>query len=150
MSQSVERKTNKSSGNRKQNQERSAIIIPIEKNDKDLHSCKPSKSGEITLTAYLGKVNKHVLMFSTMHNDITIANNAKKTPETVSSYNETKYGVDIVDQMSKKYTCRTGTRRWPMHGFQNTLDLAAINAWILHKKVTHDKISRKKILSSER
>ena len=46
-----------------------------------------------------------------MHKDITTANNAKKTPETVSSYNETKYGVEIVDQMAKKYTCRTGTRK---------------------------------------
>ena len=37
-----------------------------------------------------------------MHKDITIANNAKKTPETVFSYNKTKYGVDIVYQLAKK------------------------------------------------
>ena len=42
-----------------------------------------------------------------MHKDITIAINAKKTPETVFSYNETKYGDDIVDQMAKKYNCKT-------------------------------------------
>ena len=78
----------------------------------DLHSCKLYKSGDITLTAYQGKVNKHELILSTMHKDITTANNAKKTPETVSFYNETKYEVDIVDQMAKKYTCRTGIRRY--------------------------------------
>ena len=76
-----------------------------------------------------------------MHKDITIANNAKNAPETVSSYNEKKYVVDIVDQMTKKYTCRTGTQRWPIHSFRNTLDLAAINAWVLYKEVTNEKIS---------
>ena len=78
-----------------------------------------------------------------MHNNITTADNAKKTPETVSSYNKTKYGVDVLvlDQMAKKYTCRTGTRRWPIYSFQNTVDLAAINAWILYKEVTNEKIS---------
>jgi len=45
-----------------------------------------------------------------MHKDITAADNKnKKTPESVSSYNKTKYGVDILDQMAKKYTCRTST-----------------------------------------
>ena len=67
----------------------------------------------------------------------------QKTPETVSSHNETKYGVDIVGQMAEKYTCRTGTRRWPMHSFQNTLDLAEINAWVLYKEVANEKISRR-------
>ena len=78
-----------------------------------------------------------------MHKDITIANNAKKTPETVFSYNKTKYGVDIVYQLAKKYSCRTGTRRCPIHSFQNTLDLSAINAWALYKEVTNEKISRR-------
>ena len=107
------------------------VPLPLRKMKEDLHSYKLYKSGDITLTAYQGKVNKHVLILSTKHKDITIANNAKKTSETVSSYNETKYGVDIVDQMAKKYTCRTGTRKWPIHCFQMTLDLAAINAWVL-------------------
>ena len=44
--------------------------------------------------------------------------------------------------MAKKYTCRTGTRRWLIRSFQNTLDLAAINAWVLYKEVTDKKISR--------
>ena len=117
--------------------------LPLRKMKEDLYSSKLFKFGDITLTAYQRKVNKHVLILSTMHKDITIANNAKKTPETVSSYNETKYGVDIVDKMAKKYTCRTGTQRWPIHSFQNTLDLAAINAWVLYKKVTNKKISRR-------
>lgn len=115
----------------------------LKKMKEELHSCKLYKSGDITLTVYQGKVKKHVLILSTMHKDITIADNEKKTPETVSSYNETKYGVDILDQMAKKYTCRTGTRRWPIHSFQNTLDFAAINAWVLYKEITNENISRR-------
>ena len=78
------------------------VPLPLRKIKEDLHSCKLYESGDITLTVYQGKVNKHVLILSTMHKDITIANNPKKTPETVSSCNETKYVVDIVDQMAKK------------------------------------------------
>ena len=74
--------------------------LPLRKIE-DLHACKLCKSEDITLSAYQGKVTKHVLILSTMHKDITIANNAKKKPETVSSYNEAKYGVDIVDQLAK-------------------------------------------------
>ena len=81
-----------------------------------------------------------------MHKGIKISDNAKKTPETVSCYNETKYGVDIVDQMAKKYTVRSGTRRWPVHSFQNTLDLAAINAWILYKELTKENIARREFI----
>ena len=66
-----------------------------------------------------------------MHKDINIADNTKKTPETVLSNNKAKYGVGVLDQMGKKYTCRTGTQRWLIRSFQNTLDLAAFNAWIL-------------------
>ena len=120
---------------------RREVPLPLRKMKEELHSCKLYKCGDTTLIAYQEKVNKQVLILSTMHNDITIADNAKKTPETVSSYNETKYGVDILDQMAKKYTCRIGTQRWPIHSFQNTLDLAAINAWILYKEVTNENIS---------
>ena len=57
-------------------------------------------------------------------------------------YNETKHGVDVVDQMARKYTVRTMTRRRLVHSFQNTFDLAAINAWILYKKFNDIKIPR--------
>ena len=53
--------------------------LPLRKMKEDLHSCKLYKSGDVTLTAYQGKENKHVLILSTMHKDITIANNAKNT-----------------------------------------------------------------------
>ena len=89
------------------------------------------KSGNVAMTVYQGKTKKSVAILSTLHQNITIADKAKKTPENVKVYNDTKYGVDIVDQMERKYTVGTSTKIWLIHSFQNTLDLAAINAWIV-------------------
>ena len=38
----------------------------------------------------------------------------KRKPSTVTDYNQTKYGVDIVDQMARIYTCKLSSRRWPV------------------------------------
>ena len=51
---------------------------------------------------------------STLLQNISIADNAKKTPESVKANNDIKDGVDIVDQMTRKYTVRTSTRKWPI------------------------------------
>ena len=93
------------------------------------------------MTVYQGKIKKNVAILSTLHQNITIANNAKTTPESVKASNDTKYGVYIVDQMARKYTVKTSTRRWPIHSFQNTLDLAVANAWIVYKAVTKNNIT---------
>ena len=112
-----------------------------------LYSITLYKFRDVTMTAYEDKTKKNVVIFSTPHQNITTADNAKKTPESVKAYNVTKYGVDKVDQMAKKYTARTSTRRWLIHSFQNTLDLAAINAWIVYKAVTkNNNISRRVFL----
>lgn len=96
-----------------------------------------------TLTVYQGKKKKNVMILSTLHPSINIENNEKKTPETVRFYNQTKYGVDIIDQMARKYSVKAPSRRWPVHTFYNLLDLAAINAWIIYKEVTGEtKLSR--------
>ena len=111
-----------------------------------LYSTTLYKSGDVTMTVYQEKARKNVVLFSTLHQNITIAENAKKTSESVKAYNDTKYGVDIVDQMARKYSDRTSTRRWPIHSFQNALDLAAINAWIAYKEVTKNNIPRRVFL----
>ena len=67
-----------------------------------LYSTTLHKSGDVTMTVYQGKSKKNVAILSTLHQNITIADNAKKTPESVKAYNDAKYGVDIVDQMARK------------------------------------------------
>lgn len=96
-----------------------------------------------TLTVYQGKRKKNVMVMSTLHASVEINNNEKKTPETISFYNATKYGVDIIDQMARKYSVKAPSRRWPVHTFYNMLDFAAINAWILFNEITGKNITRK-------
>jgi len=60
----------------------------------------------------------------------------------VQFYNKTKCGVDILDQMARRYSTRAAARRWPVHVFCNILDLAAINAWVIYRGVTGEKMSR--------
>ena len=50
--------------------------------------------------------------------------------------------------MARKYTVRTMTTRWPVHSFQNTLDLAAIKAWVLYKEINSIKIPRRQFLQN--
>ena len=77
---------------------------------------------------------------------MTIGVDVKKIPETVAFYNSTKFGVDVIDQMARKYTVKAGSRRWPVQVFYNILDLAGINAWILYKETTGKSMRRRDFL----
>ena len=52
----------------------------------------------------------------------------------------------MTDQMARKYSVKSGSRRWPLQVFFNILDLAAINAWVLYNETTGENISRKNFL----
>jgi hypothetical protein len=62
----------------------------------------------------------------------------------VQFYNKTKCGVDILDQMARRYSTRTAARRLPVHVFYNirVLDLAAVNVWIIYRGVTGEEMNR--------
>ena len=51
---------------------------------------------------------------STLHDGVDIEQNEKRKPSTVIDYNKTKFGVDVVDQMARTYTCKVAGRRWPV------------------------------------
>ncbi|XP_013170332.1 PREDICTED: piggyBac transposable element-derived protein 4-like [Papilio xuthus] len=135
---------------------KTSFLGTMRSNKKELPDiCKQKKDGmerfttllfqtnECSLTVYKSKPDKKVLLLSTRHKHVKIENSVKKLPETISYYNKTKFGVDATDQMAKKYTVKSGSRRWPLQVFFNILDLAGINAWILYKTATGEKISRK-------
>jgi len=49
-----------------------------------LHSTTLYKSGDATMTDYQGKAKKYVVILSTLHTSITVADNPKKIPECQS------------------------------------------------------------------
>ena len=71
--------------------------------------------------------------------------NQKKTGDS-EIYNNTACGVDVADQMTRQYSVKADTRRWPVAVFYNILNLAGINAFELYKKRTGDKVSRRNFL----
>lgn len=86
--------------------------------------------GEKTIVSYVPKPNKAVVLLSTMHRDDRVDDVSKK-PDMIIDYNNTKYAVDVVDQLCHKYTVKRATRRWPLCVFYNLVDVAAINASIV-------------------
>ena len=73
--------------------------------------------------------------------------NPKLKPNTILTYNQTKCGVDTVDQMAKHNSVKSPTRRWPIQVWYNILNLSGINSWILYKNVNRNtKKSRREFL----
>ncbi|KAL2083869.1 hypothetical protein ACEWY4_019387 [Coilia grayii] len=89
-----------------------------------------------TLTVYAPKRKKTVYVLSSMHSMIQKQDTAKTKPNTITLYNTTKCGVDVMDQMVREYTVRAGTRRWPVAVFYNMIDMAALNAHVLYQLCT--------------
>ena len=117
------------------NRIRKEIPQEIKKIKEDLYTIKVFKHNGCTLKVYQAKTTKNVLLLSTMHSTVDIGDDRKSKPETVNFYNFTDFGVDVVDQMARKYTVNAASRRWPVQFFYNILDLALINAHILYKLV---------------
>ena len=66
-----------------------------------------------------------------LHNSpIPLHNNPEIKPETVLfyEYNKTKAGVDVIDQIARKYSVKAASRRWLIHVFYIIIDLALINS----------------------
>lgn len=129
--------------------QRKLLVGTLRANRKELRKVVKIKKDKVTwfencfLTVYKSKPNKKVLLLITKYKTITIEKNIKLVPETVTYYNSTKYGVDILDQMARKYGVKASSRRWPLQVVYNILDLAVINAWILYKETTQRNILRK-------
>lgn len=88
---------------------------------------------KISLVSYTPRKNKIVLVMSTLHHssDIDESTADKKKPEMITFYNETKGGVDVVDELSSTYDVSHNSRRWPLTIFFALLTCAGINARII-------------------
>lgn len=86
-----------------------------------------------TLVSYVPKKGRIVLLLSNFHQGNTIdeSSGSKKKPEIITYYNQTKAGVDVVDEMKATYSVSRTCCRWPLRIFYSLLDIAGINSQII-------------------
>ena len=103
---------------------------------KNLYSSWFYFSGQHMILSYQAKEKKKpIIILSSSHNQPEVFDDDKKVPCAIHDYNQTKYGVDVIDQCIGNYTVRRINRRWPMYVFFNMIDIAAINSmtiWLCH------------------
>ena len=87
------------------------------------------------------KLKKNINLISTMHDAPSTDGTEKKKPLVIHFQNKNKVGIDVFDQMAGKYTVHTSSRRWPQGVWTSIIDIAALNAWIVYKKASGQKIS---------
>ena len=114
-------------------------LPPSMKQPVELFSTKVLTCADTTLMVYKAKQ-------STVHTGVGTFSGAKAKPEVVTYYNNTKYGVDVLDQIVRANSVKGGTHRWPVAVFYNILDLAGINAHILFRECTSSMIAQRKFL----
>lgn len=103
----------------------------------DLYSSWFYFTEQHVVLSYQGKQNKPpIVLLSTLHEFAEVLDDNKKLSVMIHDYNQTKFGVDIVDQCINNYTVRRISKRWPMLVFYNLIDIAAVNAlalWIFQQ-----------------
>ncbi|KAJ8874613.1 hypothetical protein PR048_025479 [Dryococelus australis] len=115
--------------------------IPQSVRTKKLYNTVVMKNNKTTWTVYWGMKNKNVPLLSTLHPNISIGNVQRHLAEIVSLYNSTKYGVDVLGKMARKYSVTAASWRWRVQVFYNIHGLAGIDTWVLFKQITRKKIS---------
>lgn len=59
-------------------------------------------------------------------------------PVIVDDYNHGKHGIDVTDQMVKRFMWEVSTRRWPLAVFIWLLNICAFNSYVIFK-IQHQK-----------
>ncbi|KAJ8896239.1 hypothetical protein PR048_001582 [Dryococelus australis] len=80
------------------------------------------------------KKKKEILLIPTMHHDAAIGNNTGNLnkPGIVTFHNTTEDGVDVVDRLCATYDTSRNCRECPITIFYSLLNVAGINANIVH------------------
>lgn len=85
----------------------------------------------LTMVSYVPKRNKSVILLSSQHKDNERQPEPPHKPEMILHYNVNKAGVDTLDQLVRTYSTKRKCRRWPVTLFENIIDIAAYNAFVL-------------------
>ena len=100
---------------------------------------------EAMIASYGPKKGKVVTLLSAMHLEKgTESPGPEKKTEVITYYNETKGGVDTMDQMVRWFTTKRKTQRWPMVIFYNMLDISALNAFIAWMSLNKENYTAKR------
>jgi hypothetical protein len=62
-----------------------------------------------------------------------------RQPNLIASYNSHMGGVDLLDNFVAKYRVAVKGKKWWWPLFVNFIDVSLSNAWLLHRRVHHDK-----------
>jgi hypothetical protein len=93
-------------------------LLPNRKREK--YSTIACYTKDTTLISYVPKKYRGAILLSTLHNEYKVEESDKqKKPDIIKFYNETKGGVDGLDQIVQTYSCRRKTRRLPLVLFFN-------------------------------
>lgn len=84
------------------------------------------------MVSHVPKKGKSVILISSMHHDAKIDKNTLK-PDIILFYNDTKSGVDALDQKCVHFSTSRRTRRWPMVLFFQMLNIAGVNSRVLYQ-----------------
>ena len=90
-------------------------------------------SNGILLILYIPKRNRNVLMMSSSHSDVSIADCHSKP--TIINYDKHKGGVNTLDENRKELTCLRKTNCWPVVINYNLINVATNNAFIVIRGV---------------
>lgn len=100
-------------------------------------------TNQYTIVSYVQNKGKAVVLISSMHHTESADVESGK-PEIITFYNQTKGGVDGLDQKCTTYSTNRRTRRWPMTIFFTILNVAAVNAHVLHGCYKNNKVIDRK------
>lgn len=87
----------------------------------------------ITLYSHVPRANKAVVILSTKHLTAEFGENGMATIN--SFYNQTKGGVDVLDQMCHTYSAQRRTNRWPFAYFMNLINVGGIASFVIWRHV---------------
>jgi len=88
-------------------------------------------TSDMTIVSHVPKKRKSVILLSSMHSDSMVDQETSK-PDMILFYNETKGGVDALDQKCANYSTSRRTRRWPMALFHMILNISGVNSRVLY------------------
>ena len=102
------------------------------------------------IVSYVPKKYRNVILISSMHDsdDIDDTTGDLMKPEVNTFYNSTKGGVDVVDELKSRYSVARVCFRWPLRIFFTLLDVAGINAQIIHESNTGEENARRIFLKN--